>query len=31
VKVDALIPAIARFLTGERGRANRAAATLPTV
>jgi len=31
VKADALIPAIAPFLTGERGRANRAAGTLATV
>jgi len=31
VKVDALIPEIAPFLTGERGRASRAAGTLATV
>ena len=31
VKVDVLIPAIAPFLTGERGRASRAAGTLLTV
>jgi pimeloyl-ACP methyl ester carboxylesterase len=31
VKIDALVPVIAPFLTGERGRAGRAAATLATV